>query len=205
MPDYHENLLPDCLYHIYSRAVGDEKLFLSDENYHYFLSKFQQYISPIADVYTWCLLPNHFHFMIRIKSLEEINSYYLLKKKGELDFDKTGSFLMQCFSNFLNSYSKSFNKMYNRKGALFMDFMKRIKVNSDSQMGATAFYVHKNPVHHGYCKNMEDWRWSSYNSYLLKAPSQKASIELLEWFGGIEGFRKYHNQPIYLKNAVIVE
>ncbi len=66
---YHQDLIPDKIYHIYSRAVGDEKLFKSDENYRYFLQKFKNYILPIADIYTWTLLPNHFHFMIRIKKV----------------------------------------------------------------------------------------------------------------------------------------
>ena len=72
-------------------------------------------------------------------------------------------------------------------------------------MGATAFYIHKNPVHHGYCKAMDDWTWSSYISYLTKVPSTQAAIELLEWFGGVRGFKEYHSQPIYLKSAVTVD
>ena len=205
MTKYDEDLLPDNIYHVYSRAVGNEKLFLSDENYRYFLNKFQKYIFPIADVYAWVLLPNHFHLMIRIKSLVDIENYYSIKNKEKLNYVITSVFLMQCFSNFLNSYAKSINKMYNRKGALFIDFLKRVHVKIDHQMGATAFYIHKNPVHHGICKNMHDWKWSSYNSYLTKEPKQKASKELFQWFGGIEGFIKYHHQPIYLKHAITIE
>jgi putative transposase len=105
----------------------------------------------------------------------------------------------------LNSYTKSFNKVNNRKGGLFIDYLRRILVDSDTQFGATAFYIHKNAVHHGYCKKMEDWKWSSYNSFLNKKPTEVASIELLEWFGGIKGLVEYHSQPIYLKNAIVIE
>jgi putative transposase len=203
---YHKDLIPDKIYHIYSRAVGAEKLFLTDENYRYFLQKFKHYILPIADIYTWTLLPNHFHFMIRIKNIELINLHFSnLKKGAELEPDNVSDFLMQCFSNLLNSYTKSFNKVNNRKGGLFIDYLRRISIENDTQFGATAFYIHKNAVHHGYCKNMEDWKWSSYNSFLNKEPKEPISIELLEWFGGIRGFLQYHSQPIYLKSAVIVE
>lgn len=203
---YHQDLIPDKIYHIYSRAVGDEKLFKSDENYRYFLQKFKNYILPIADIYTWTLLPNHFHFMIRIKSIESINEHFSnLKKGAELEPDNVPDFLMQCFSNLLNSYTKSFNKVNNRKGALFIDYLRKVLVDDDAQFGATAFYIHKNSVHHGYCKNMEDWKWSSYNSFLNKEPKEAITIELFEWFGGMRGFIEYHSQTIYLKNAVIVE
>jgi putative transposase len=203
---YHQDLIPDKIYHIFSRAIGNEKLFLHDENYRYFLQKFKQYILPIADIYTWTLLPNHFHFMIRIKNSQSIKFHFSNLKNGkEIIPENTSRFLMKCFSNLLNSYTKSFNRANNRKGALFIDYLRRVSVESDAQFGATAFYIHKNAVHHGYCKNISEWKWSSYNSFLNKVPREDISIELLEWFGGIKGFVDYHSQPIYLKNAVIVE
>jgi putative transposase len=83
--------------------------------------------------------------------------------------------------------------------------LRRISIETDAQFGATVFYIHKNAVHHWYCKKMEEWKWSSYNSFLIKEPKEAISIELLEWFGGIRGFIDYHSQPIYLKSAVVVE
>jgi putative transposase len=178
---YHQDLIPDKIYHIYSRAIGSEKLFLTDENYRFFLQKFKHYISPIAEIYIWTLLPNHFHFMIRIKNVELINLHFSnLKKGAELEPDKVSDFLMQCFSNLLNSYTKAFNKVNNRKGGLFIDYLSRILIENDTQFGATAFYIHKNVVHHGYCEKMEDWKWSSYSSFLYKEPKEAISIELLE-------------------------
>ncbi len=64
--------VPDNYYHIYNRANGDEKIFKSEENYRFFLEKFQFYIVPIADVFSFCLMPNHFHFLVRFKSEKEI-------------------------------------------------------------------------------------------------------------------------------------
>ena len=199
-------MIPDKIYHIYSRAIGAEKLFITDENYRYFLLKFKHYILPIADIYSWTLLPNHFHFMIRIKSIEAITLHSSkIKKQTQLISDEVPDFLMQCFSNLLNSYAKSFNKVNNRKGGLFIDYLRRISVERDTQFGATVFYIHKNAVHHGYCKNMKDWKWSSYNSYLNKKPKEDLSIQLLEWFGGLKGFDYYHSQPVFLKSAIVIE
>lgn len=59
-------------YHIYNRANGSEKIFRQKDNYRFFLDKYKQYVSPIAETYAYCLMPNHFHFLIRIKGEKEI-------------------------------------------------------------------------------------------------------------------------------------
>ena len=76
MIDYQPLLKPDETYHIFNRANGNEKIFLSSENYRFFLEKFKLHIQPIADTYCYCLLPNHFHFLIRIKSEEELQKIF---------------------------------------------------------------------------------------------------------------------------------
>ena len=65
-------LLPDTYYHIYNRGINGETIFKQERNYSYFLHKYNKYISPIADTFAYCLLKNHFHFLIRIKSESEI-------------------------------------------------------------------------------------------------------------------------------------
>ena len=69
-------LLPTKLYHIYNRANGREHLFIEDENYGFFLQKVSQYILPVAEIYSYCLLPNHFHLLVKIKTIEECIQYY---------------------------------------------------------------------------------------------------------------------------------
>ena len=76
--NYYEPLVADNIYHIFSRAVGNEKLFFHDDDYRLFLEKFDKYISPVADIFSWSLLPNHFHFLIQIKSYPDLLS--LIKK-----------------------------------------------------------------------------------------------------------------------------
>ncbi|MEI9943469.1 MAG: transposase [Chitinophagaceae bacterium] len=167
---------------------------------NFFLSRYAKYISPIADTYCYCLLPNHFHFLIRIKEYKEIEKHFLeLKPLKSFSPELVPEFIMQCFSNLLNSYTKAFNKMYDRKGGLFIDYMRRVEIKTDSQFGATVFYIHKNPVHHGYCEKPDQWSWSSYTTMLSGKPTKLLREEVLNWFGGSKGFIDYHSQPIYLK------
>lgn len=206
MPDYHIPLFPDERYHILSRGVGAEKIFREDSNYQFFLSRFQKHISPVSDTYCYCLLPNHFHFLIRIKAEEEIRKYFEEMKSGKAySPELISGFIMERFSNLLNSYTKSYNRRYNRKGGLFIDYLRRVEIKSDSQFGATVFYIHKNPVHHGYCDKMEQWKWSSYNTMLSSKPTRLLRSEVLDWFGGIKEFTNYHSQSIYLKDAAELE
>lgn len=200
MQDYHTKLTPGSVYHIFNRAIGDEKLFKEQDNYRYFLDKYIHHIHPVATTMCWCLLPNHFHFMVQIRPISEIIQHFKEKKKPELfSLDKIPGFLMERFSNWLNSYTKGFNKVYNRKGSLFIDYMKRVEISGGKQFCSTIFYIHKNPVHHGFCKRIEEWEWSSYNEYTLNTPKIIHPKEVLLEFGTLDEFIKFHQQPIELK------
>jgi REP element-mobilizing transposase RayT len=205
MPDCHQPLLPDSFYHIYSRAIGQEKLFNCEDNYRFFLSKYTFHTSAVVKTFAYCLLPNHFHFLIRCRSFEDIQAYYQEKKeKALLSPELLPDFIMERFSNWLNSYSKAFNKVNNRKGSLFIDYMRRQPVPT-SQLCATTFYIHHNPVHHRYVGSFMDWNWSSYKSLLSRGETALQRTEVLDWFNGIEGFTLYHAQTAHLEQAVVTE
>ena len=201
--NYYQTLLADNTYHIFSRAVGNEKLFTCKKDYQNFLRRFQEYINPVALTYVYALLPNHFHFLIKIKPYHILLDLFKDSKSYRDEFDGWQSkFVMQQFSNMLNGYTKSFNCKYERKGALFMDYLRRVEVEDDAQFSTAIFYIHKNPVHHGYCLNISDWEWSSYNTMLSEAPTSLHRNEVLKWFGNHDKFIEFHNQPIYLKEIL---
>ncbi len=231
--DYYVPLIANNMYHIVSRATGNEKLFVEPENYLFFLKRFDKYITPVADTFAYALLPNHFHFLVQIKpydhlfelykkrklkpkpirfaagsgSLENIIGLGLDQEPGSLenliglglDFNQP-QFVMQQFSNMLNSYTKSFNGKYARKGSLFMDYMRRVEKRSDAELKATIFYIHKNPVHHGYCKNITEWYWSSYDTLLSASPTNIERNKVIDLFGSVKKFIAHHQQPINLKS-----
>jgi hypothetical protein len=66
-----ETLEPENYYHIYNHAVSGWDLFRVPDNYEYFLSLYDKYISPIADTYEWVLMPNLFHLLVRIKNVDD--------------------------------------------------------------------------------------------------------------------------------------
>lgn len=181
-------------YHIYNRAVGNEKLFLSDNDYRQFLKKYGRYILPVADTYAYCLLPNHFHFLLRTKDENEIDlrKPNLTGRNRPVRFNSSD--LTQSFSNFFNSYAKSFNKVHNRLGNLFNRPFKRIHVDSESYFTLLVYYIHRNAIHHGYVNSFADWEYSSYKAFVSDKMTQLKTGEVLTWFGGRNEFVNFHQE-----------
>lgn len=180
-----EHFESGCIYHIYSHANGKDLLFIEDSNYHYFLDKLLKYIAPIANIYAYCLMPNHFHLLIRFNDLEN----NMVTNEHQ--------YLMKPFSNFLNSYAKAYNKRYNRRGALFLDFLKRKKVQDEKYLLKLLHYIHNNPVHHGFVSQTEKWKYSSYNSYMnIEKSSTVERKEILKYFETKEDFLGYHKSNV---------
>ncbi|HTM65182.1 MAG TPA: hypothetical protein VL093_02600 [Flavipsychrobacter sp.] len=201
MNQYHQLLLPNQTYHLFSRAVGSEKLFRSHDNYLFFLQKLKYHTAPVCKLYCYALLPNHFHLLAKINDEGTIVKHFEDVKKVSfkpLEHD-IHDFIMERFSNFLNAYTKAFNKVYERKGALFMDYIKRNIVSKSSDFTTYVWYIHKNAVHHSLADTVGDWKYDSYQSLLSDSPTALMRNELIEWFGSKRSFMQFHQQPVDLK------
>ena len=198
MRNYHELMIPGHYYHVFNRAVGNERLFRYHGNYFFFLQQFEKYIFPIAEVYCYCLLPNHFHFLIRIKPVEELRE---LRGFQSLPEYKISYRLSKQFSNLFNSYARSYNNMFERKGTLFTRAFKRLISTDNLYLTKLVYYIHANPVQHGYCKSIPHWYYSSYRKILYKSAGPLQRERVLDWFGGLRSFKMAHQQEIMVKTA----
>ncbi len=190
---YHCPLLPEHIYHVFNHAVGSENLFREADNYSYFLELAIKHIVPVADFYAYNLLPNHFHFLIKIKSVDALIAHYTLQKEKDPEIDMDWpKFVMQQFSNFCNAYSKAYNKTFDRRGALFLDYLKRSQIDTAEYFRHCVHYVHFNAVHHGLCSGIEDWYWTSYHTILKVVPSKLNREVVLENFEGHQQFILFH-------------
>ena len=98
-----------------------------------------------AKVYAWCILPNHYHVLLRTERIKE-----LLKGLGQ--FHGRSSF--------------KWNGEDGRRGrhCWYNAFERHMR--SDRHFFASLNYVHHNPVHHGYTDNWIDWSWSSAAEFI---------------------------------------
>jgi REP element-mobilizing transposase RayT len=128
-------------------------------------------------------MPNHLHLLIRFKSEVEIRAQFstgksLLLTSPTLQGTDTlqGSdtlegietkinlpkAISQRFSNLFNGYTQAYNRMFERKGNLFIPRFKRKLVDNEAYFAELVDYIHNNPVHHGFVSNPEDWEFSSW-------------------------------------------
>ncbi|GGI26598.1 hypothetical protein GCM10008119_23450 [Pedobacter mendelii] len=116
-------------------------------------------------------MPNHFHLFLKVND--------------KLNFDKG-------IKNFYISYSKSINKSFDRVGSLFQGRYKAKKINNDNHYTAIITYIHNNQVEAGLAAKPEDYKYSSYNTYLLNKPTVINKAEVLEWFMNLGAFVEAH-------------
>src|SRR5262245_59288620 len=111
------------LYHIYNRGNNKEPIFFSPDNYDYFLLKCHQYLNPCSDILAWCLMTNHFHFLVDVplQGLEKV---------------RMGGILMPAITNgfrmLQSTYAKGINKRNNRTGNLFQQKTKAKWIGDDA-------------------------------------------------------------------------
>jgi putative transposase len=199
-----EPILHGNYYHIYNRGNNGIDIFLETENYYHFLRLYAKYIEPIAETFAWCLLKNHFHVLVRIREKEEINtsefSYSTVDNPKIIDPSRQ-------FSHFFNAYTQAINKRHNRTGSLFERTFERKLVSSEIYFQQLIFYIHNNPVNHGFVEKMSLYPWSSYETIISNKPTRLKRNDVIALFGDAENFIYYHNQEQDLIgiNSLIVE
>ncbi len=152
------------IYHLFTRVNGSELLFRQESNYIDFLEKITKYLIPIFDIYAYCLAPQRFSLMGCFKSREQICKNLILTEEELLE-KNIHQFLMQPLSNMLNSYSKSYNKMYKRRGGLFVDYIKREKLDDVDLIKQIFRNIHQIPIENKLVTKLEDWKFCSIGAY----------------------------------------
>lgn len=204
-------MIPGSYYHVYNHANGREDLFLIPDNYHFFLRRYRELVEPVARLYAWCLMPNHFHLLVKVRSPEELRraqeefrqltanrqSGVRIIQQGTVSYDEKllSQFASKCFSNLFNSYTQAFNRQQGRKGSLFMQNMKRLEVRGHESLSRVIRYIHVNPVRHQFVANAESWPYSSFRYLNDLASGQEDKKEIWDFFGGGQGFQTFHQLP----------
>lgn len=201
-------------YHIYNRGNNGEQLFYSPENYFHFLRLYEKYIDPIAETFAWCLMGNHFHFLVRIKEELEIGCFDNFDTPRSKDSGRSKWKLSnnppesagpggvarkqptphRMFGHLFNSYTKYINYKIGRTGSLFEKNFHRIPITSDKYFQNLVVYIHHNPVHHGFTDDFKDYPWSSYGSVISEKPTRLMRSRVIDWFDDCNNFIFAHSR-----------
>ena len=192
-------------YHIYNRGNNKQTIFFEQRNYDHFLKLFDKYLSPYVDVYAYCLMPNHFHFLIRVKELYPAQASEVsytqaseVLKTSEVLLNYRGSKkltpLEKAFKDFFIAYAKSINKAMDRTGSLFQSKFKKKEITDNSYFTDVIQYIHANPVTAKLCNTYSEYTYSSYNAIINTSATKIKRQEVLDWFGNREVFIKVHEE-----------
>ena len=157
---------PGNYYHLYNRGVNRRTIFFNDRNYQFFLSRLEKYLLSLADLVAYCLMPNHYHLIIFLKSTSEVTS--------EVTSDVSNAMMRLSVS-----YTKTINAYYDRVGPLFQGAYQAKHVESESYLGDLIGYIHLNPVASGLVDFPEDWIYSSFHVYKSLDPTDIKQISSL--------------------------
>ena len=161
-----------AVFHIYNHSVREIDLFREKDDYLYFLSKVKDnYDSEKYGIYSYCLMPNHFHFCIRQKSEVPVYSF---------------------FNTFITSYAIHYNSKYKRKGKIFAGKLQHKKIEEENYFVGISAYIHLNPVKAGLVDNLSNWEFSNYLEWIGERKGILFDDEILkEYFESAEKYKKW--------------
>lgn len=154
-------------YHIYNRGVEKRQIFSNTRDYQRFLQTiyYYQFAGPkpkfshqyhfrskdyyknpkIVEIICYCLMPNHFHILLR-----------QVKDDGVKEF----------MQKVINSYTKYFNTKNSRVGPLLQGTFKAVSITSDAQLMHVSRYIHINPLVSNITLDFESYPYSSYSDFI---------------------------------------
>lgn len=210
--------VPGEIYHTFNRSVAKQPVFTSKFEYqraldvmkfyiyqkpalsfsHYnrlqaddkkaFLQKLNQHGVKQVEILAFCLMPNHFHFLLK-----------------EMEPNGISKFL----SNFQNSYAKFFNTKHLRSGSLFQEMFKAVRIEDDEQLIHTCRYIHLNLLT-GYVlktiQQLEKSTWCSYQQYLNHGDNFVNTEIVLSMFKNIQDFKSFTEDQIsYQRELALIK
>ncbi len=186
-------------YHIFNRGINGKQIFYKEENYPYFLSLMKRYLIDYVDILAYCLLPNHFHLVIKVKDVI-FQKDDILKNEEEI-----GKIVSNQFRIMFVAYSMAINKQERRTGSLFSRPFKRLEITEQEYLEYVLFYVHYNPEKHGIAGNFTAYKNSSFTALCSKQSTALNRKLVYEIYGSREDFIAFHKGWHFEREEVIIE
>ena len=195
MPCRETPFLPNTYYHFYNHGNNRQRVFFEPPNYLFFLQRLRKYVVPSVDILAYCLMPTHYHILVRVKQTLEVSKTSDVSKQISLAMQK-----------FLISYTKAMNLRFSRVGALFQGQFQAKPIQTDSHLRNLCIYIHANPVKDRLVSAPEDWIYSNYLEWLGRRNGTLIDADFVqEHFGSPAEYQqlvKQYIQTRYLPEEV---
>ena len=156
MPRRKIRFVPGDIYHLYNRGNNRENIVIERENYGYFLHLVRRHLLPVMDVLAYCVMPNHYHLLVRIKGNQT---------SEVLETSEVSRQISNAMMRLSVAYTKAVNKRYGRVGVLFQGPYQAQAV-APARVLDLSGYIHHNLVAAGFVATAADWPFSSAREYL---------------------------------------
>ena len=165
MPRRETPLQQDHYYHIYNRGNNRAPIFFEKENYLFFLKRWRKYVCPCVDVIAYCLMPTHYHFLVRVHR-NQTSEVFKTSEVSEISTEAPN--LSRAMQKFSISYTKAINKRFERVGALFQGAFHAKIVETQTHLLHLCRYIHANPVKDELVAAPGDWPYSNYLEWIAE-------------------------------------
>lgn len=199
------------IYHVYNRGVEKRPIFLIRKDYLRFIAsvdyyrfadcpvKFSQFKAlsveernnimnnldkkskRLVDINTFCLMPNHIHFLLKQLSDNGISKFMAKVTSG---------------------FSHYFNVRHERVGHLFQGNFGAVRIEDDDQFIHVSRYIHLNPVSSCLIKleDIDSYEFSSFPEYVKEKAGFCNTKEIFSYFKNIDDYKKFvYDQANYAK------
>jgi len=205
-PEFKAPFLPESFYHIVCKSIDGILLFKEATDNHVFLKRFQQFTCPVFDVWSYCLLNNHTHHIVKTKSLTdglenikklerktESMKAFMSDQSGKLHF---GAMIERQMNSFLVSFANYANNKYLRKGGLFQKPFRRIQIADDTHLQQAIIYVHANAQKHNLVRDFKEHPYNSYSAIVNNDGSFTDTKNVIDFFDNVDNFKSIHKSQV---------
>ena len=161
-----------AIYYVTSRGDNNCEIFTDAADYSMYLELLKKYQGQYGfQLYVYCLLPNHLHLLIELK---------------------TGLTISEIMHDLSSNYTKYFNAKHDRKGHLFQERYKMVLAEKEKYLAPIAEYIYQNPVKLGLAKTAEEYLYQrtevrgQISEDLVKALAHQAILGSDEFLKKVE-------------------
>ncbi|MEM8494201.1 MAG: transposase [Planctomycetota bacterium] len=169
MPRKPRSAFGGVTYHVLNRAVGRQTLFESDGDYRAFGKVFREAVErevkarrTSPDVLAWCLMPNHWHLVLRPHGDEDL-------------------------SNFMRWLTVTHTQRYHAAhrtsgtGPLYQGRFKSFPIEEDVHLTTVLRYVERNALRAKLAERAETWPWGSASDRNAVTPVGPPLLSMADW------------------------
>ncbi|MCA9492268.1 MAG: transposase [Myxococcales bacterium] len=163
---------PGARHHVMNRGARREPIFTDARSCALFLTVLSALPERFSvRVHGYALMPNHFHLLLETP-------------RGNLS---------RAMQHLGATYTRELNLLHSWDGPVFRGRFRNRLVEDDDYWRHLLAYVHLNPVRANLVRAVDDAEWTSHDAYVgvAKRPEWLTTSDLLDQFGGVEGYRQY--------------